>query len=211
MIDLRTLTVQRLITAMESRGHAVFRADHQPFNLNIVGVRHVSRESNKFDDALCVFWLHGGQWHLRRWPATTDPGTPFLMRPLRAEGTAILAAGQYRGVYRIDIHNGQYEALCQRLGSVKVYRDNNRNTTLDLDPRKHHVGWFGINIHRAQATGITGWVNRHSAGCQVFQSAADFSEFMDLCRSARSRWGNRFSYTLLHEEHLPAMARRAAA
>jgi hypothetical protein len=210
MIDLHTITVPRLIHAMEARGHAVFRSDGQPFNLNIVGVRHRGRESNRFDDAIAAFWRYRGEWHLRRWRVTTDPGTHFLLRPLRAEGTAILAAGQYRGVYRIDLHAGRYEALCQRLGAVKVYRDNNRDSTLDLDPRKHHVGWFGINIHRANPSGITALVNRHSAGCQVFQDATDFEEFMGLCRSARSRWGDKFTYTLLHEEHLPPLGRGGA-
>lgn len=202
MINPSEINPSDVIRAMESQGHQVFRNGGNPYNLNIVGIRSVSREANKFDDALCLFWTHQNVMAFRAWQITTDPGIPWLMKPMRAEGTAILAPGQYLRAYRIDRHNGRYEALCQRLGPVRVYRDNNRDVTLDLDPKTHHVGWFGINIHRANSTGITGWVNRHSAGCQVFQSAADFDEFMGLCRKAQAQWGNVFSYTLLDESML---------
>lgn len=202
MIDLTKITVPVLERTMRHLGYAWFTADTKPCNLNLVGIRHTSRESNRFDDAIVCAWRYRGQWSLRKWRATTDPGTYWLLRLMNPRGAAILVRGQYRGVYRIDLHSGRYEALCQRGGPVKVYRDRTMDTILDLDPRTHHVGWFGINIHRAQAAGITQWVNNHSAGCQVLQSANDFAELMDLARTARRHFGNSFTYTLLHEEEL---------
>ena len=46
------------------------------------------------------------------------------------------------------------------------------------------------------------YVNKWSAGCQVFKKVADFNEFMDICRKARDIWGNSFSYTLIESEDL---------
>jgi hypothetical protein len=38
---------------------------------------------------------------------------------MNSKGCAILKEGQYKGVYEIDLHNGKYEAICQRLGPVR--------------------------------------------------------------------------------------------
>jgi len=63
-----------------------------------------------------------------------------------------------------------------------------------LSPRQ---GMFGINIHRASATGASGEVERWSAGCQVFQDPWHFAEFMSLVKRAAEVWGPCFTYTLL--------------
>ena len=119
---------------------------------------------------------------------------------------AILAPGQYRGACSLDLHRGQYEALCQRNGPVRVYRDSNRDARFDLYPERVSEGFFGINIH-APATpsaGLRNYIRESvagaSAGCHVSQRMADFLEFRDLCRSARKWWGNRFTYTLIDGE-----------
>ena len=54
-------------------------------------------------------------------------------------GTAILVPDQYRGVYKIDTHGGKrrYTALCQRLGPVKIWRDNNRDRIPDYEGPIH--------------------------------------------------------------------------
>jgi hypothetical protein len=97
-------------------------------------------------------------------------------------------------VYAIDLHKNQYKALCQRLGPVRVFRDSNRNTKLDLDPKTIQSGFFGINIHKAGAnsTLVDGW----SAGCTVFKRSADFDEFMKIVESVRELKKNRYTYTL---------------
>ena len=50
---------------------------------------------------------------------TTLPGLYWLENPMNSKGCAILKEGQYKGVYEIDLHNGKYEAICQRLGPAR--------------------------------------------------------------------------------------------
>ena len=188
------------IREMEEHGHVVFTNDAKRFNLNIVGIRSKSRVAGEFDDTLCVFWKFCGEWQTRVYPITTDPGKFYLInRLLNPEGCAILAPGQYRGVYKIDLHGGKYPALCQRLGNVRVFRDGNRDDIIDMRPEKERTGRYGINIHRAAPAGVTKHVGRYSAGCQVFQQAQHFAAFMHLCNAASIQFGNRFTYTLLEE------------
>ncbi len=54
---------------------------------------------------------------------------------------------------------------------------------------------FGINIHKAGADST--YVENWSEGCQVFKKSADFDAFMAICRKARDKHGNSFTYTLI--------------
>ena len=109
---------------------------------------------------------------------------------MNVAGTAIMKEGQYRGAYKIGKHRGKYDALVQTGGRVTVWRDNNRDSTLDMaDPSE---GYFGINIHKAGAFSAN--VDKWSAGCQVFANTDDFNEFMSICR--KQPWP-KFSYTLI--------------
>ena len=115
---------------------------------------------------------------------------------MQPQGTAILAQGQYVNAYQIGLHRGQYKALVQ-IGPVTIIRDYNRNAKLDFFNGKRETGIFGINIHRAMAKGKTKYVDKFSAGCQVFQNVGDFDHFMQMCEKHRDLYGNRFTYTLL--------------
>ena len=139
-----------------------------------------------------------GDWIQKSWPCTTEPGKYWLENPTNVNGTAVLVPGQYRSVWKIDLHQGKYEALCQRNGTVKVYRDDNKDDIIDCDPDSISEGYFGINIHKAGAHSTQ--IDRWSAGCQVFANESDFDEFMVICRKAREKWGNAFSYTLILED-----------
>ena len=123
------------------------------FHLNLFGIRSPTRESNKFDDMLGCAYTENGIWKVHHWPGTTDPGTYWLEHPSRVEGTAILVADQYKDTWKIDLHNGKYEALCQRAGKVRVYRDADKDDVLDMDMNTIASGWFGINLHRSSASG----------------------------------------------------------
>lgn len=197
-------SVKQVEEAVRGHGYAWFD-NGKPYNLNIVGIRNQGADAkvNQFDDLIMAAWLDGRDWVRYALPATTDPGLYWLRRLINPKGCAILVPGQYRGTYRIDYHRGAYKALCQRGGPVKVYRDKNRNDIVDLDPKTVDVGWFGINIHRANPSGVTEMVNRWSAGCQVIADANDFASFMRVCERARGIYGNSFTYTLIEEQDIP--------
>ncbi len=124
---------------------------------------------------------------------TCDPGKKGVMEFHNNKGVARLVPGQYRGVWKIDKHQGKYDALCQRNGNVTVWRDANRD--LLFEEKVTDTGMFGINIHKA-GTDST-WVENWSEGCQVFKRVKDFDSFMSICRKASKIHGNKFSYTLL--------------
>jgi len=187
-----------ILDRVESEGHAVFESGD--FNVNIVGVRTSDSRANSFNDYLHLIYKDDGEWVEKIYSITTDPGVYWLDNPGRIEGTAILVPGQYRSVYRIDKHSGKYDALCQRGGKVKVWRDANRDNVLDWHTGEEYEGYYGINIHRSTARGTSAQVNKWSAGCQVFANSDDFKEFMSICKKAKSVWGNSFTYTLLENQ-----------
>lgn len=107
---------------------------------------------------------------------------------------------EYEGFYssEIDKHQGKYEALCQRNGTVAIFRDNNKDMTFDDITRDN--GMFGINIHKAGQDST--WVENWSEGCQVFKRVKDFEIFMKICRLAAKIHGNKFSYTLIESKDI---------
>jgi len=115
---------------------------------------------------------------------------------MNVDGTAILKPGQYRGAYKIGLHRG-YDALVQRK-AVTVYRDKNRDETLDMAPSTAQEGMYGINIHKSGRKKST-QVNRFSAGCQVFAEEAHFDELMSIVYCAKTKWGDSFTYTLVDQ------------
>ena len=187
-----------ILQRVQAKGFAAFESG--AWNVNIVGVRSPSRIPNDFDDRLhLVYKDEFGAWQDHNFRITTDPGTYWLDHPSRVEGTAILVPGQYRGAYKIDKHRGKYDALCQRAGKVKVYRDGNKDEILDQAPETITEGYFGINIHHASHSGESTEVNRWSAGCQVFSDILEWNIFMAVIWKAAETWGSRFSYTLLED------------
>jgi hypothetical protein len=190
-------------SVMEDKGYDFF--EEGLFNVNIVGVRSKTKQSNKFDDTILLIYKNKKkEWEVQSSVATTDPGEKYLVHPINNKGTAILVPGQYKGVYQIDTHarhNSKFahEALCQRGGALKVWRDNNKDKVLDHDPETLDEGWFGINIHRSKA-GEADYVGSFSAGCQVFKNGTDFKLFMDAVKRSAKLYGNSFSYTLLEEK-----------
>lgn len=174
-----------------------YRIYSRPYELNIVGLRSRSVIPNRFDDELHVFFQTASQdWEYHVFRITTDPGTYWLLNPMQQQGTAILAMGQYVDAYEIGLHRGQYSALVQ-VRPISVLRDYNRNAVLDFKNGIVEWGLFGINIHRAEKNGTTTFIEKYSAGCQVFENAQDFAAFMQLCDRHRQLYGNRYTYTLL--------------
>lgn len=183
-----------LLSILKDKGHKIF---DRPYELNIVAWRSKNRVANQFDDYLYVCYRdYGSRWVYHTWQITTDPGTKSLKFPVNSKGTAILCPGQYLNSHQIGLHQGKYEALTQ-LSPVTVYRDNNKDNYLNLDPNRVFTGMFGINIHKAGLDSTL--VENFSAGCCVFKRAKDFNELLLLAKKHRKLYGNTFTLTLINE------------
>jgi hypothetical protein len=189
-------TREQIQTAVKAKGYVWFDdAANKGFDLNIVGVRNSAtgqKVTNVFDDHITVSYKENGVEKFHIWPATTDPGKKGVMEYHNAAGVARLVEGQYRGSHTLGLHQGKYEALKQQK-PVKVYRDANRDMV--FEESKIQEGIFGINIHKAGADST--YVENWSEGCQVFKKAADFEQFMAICRKAAGIHGKSFTYTLI--------------
>jgi hypothetical protein len=179
---------------LKSRSYQLFS---RPYELNIVGVRSKNTKSNRFDDELHVFYkVKPFHWEYHVFKITTDPGTYWLENPLQPKGTAILAQGQYVNAYHIGMHQGKYKALVQQK-PVSIIRDYDRNAWLDFLNGNKESGMFGINIHHALSQGKTKYIDKFSAGCQVFENSNDFDHFLTMCDKQVQLYGNNFTYTLI--------------
>jgi len=190
--------------AVKAKGFKWFTGNNH--DVNIVGVRNASTDkvTNKFDDIITISYKNEtGEWQFHAFECTTDPGKHWVENIMQASGVAILKEGQYRGSHKIRKHQGKYDALCQQK-PLKVYRDNNLDTTYDLIEENVQEGIFGINIHRAtkyegrKSTQIDKW----SAGCQVIAANDDFKLFMKVMYKAKEVWGNNFTYTLINSNDI---------
>lgn len=190
-------TADKIIAAMLRKRHVVFQKE---YDLNIVGVRSVDTQSNQFNDWLCVFHLRAnGTWAFYALQATTDPGMHWRLNPEAAKGVAIVMPGQYRGLWKLGLHQGKYPALVQ-VAPIKVYRDADRDGLLEPDAAKVETGIFGINLHRARAeAGASTNVDKWSAGCQVVAADEDLDMILELVQLQKQVHGyDTVSYALLN-------------
>lgn len=197
-------TREQVEKTVKAKGYKWFEdSKNKGYDVNIVGIRNSKTENqvtNHFDDFLTISYKVDGEWQFYCWEATTDPGQHWMDHPMNKDGCAILVPGQYRGSHKVGRHI-KYEALRQQK-PVKVYRDNDKDDVYDLDEGTVQEGIFGINIHRSNPYTESYYVNKWSAGCQVFKKVDDFNEFMDICNKAKDIWGNSFSYTLLESQDI---------
>jgi hypothetical protein len=196
-------TREQIKATVEAKGYKWFNDDaNKTYDVNIVGIRNSSsgnKVTNVFDDLLTIsFKDENGVWQYFEWAATTEPGKKGVMQYHNSKGVARLIPNQYRTTWAIDKHQGKYDALCQRLNKVDIWRDNNKNLTFDEILKDS--GMFGINIHKAGKDST--WVENWSEGCQVFKRVKDFDEFMKICKKAAKIHGNKFSYTLLNSSDI---------
>jgi len=181
-----------ILERVKAIGGEVFES--KDYDMNIIGERNPNGQPNIFDDYIHVLYKKAGSWIWHCWKCTTDAGLHYL----NTSDTAILVHNrQYRGAYTLGLHRGQYEALVQRGNTVSIWRDRNRDGEHDFGDVEIS-GYFGINIHRASANQRSEFVNRYSAGCQVFASPEDYDEFLSIVKLQIEKLGyEKFSYTLL--------------
>lgn len=166
--------------------------------LNIVGERIDYNDDNTFKDIIHVAYISQvGERCCVEAEITTLPGWYYLQNPMNPSGTAIVKPGQYVDVYKIGNHYNQIALVLD--GDITVYRDGNKDTTLDLN--KTETGNFAINIHHAD--GITQTVDRWSAGCQVYKDTTKHQFLMFLAsEQIRLAQHDRFTYTLIMSEDI---------
>ncbi len=192
-----SVEITALLATMNALNYKVFEGE---LNLNIIGVRHQNKRANTFNDLMCMLYQIDGEWHLKQFKCTTDPGVYYRKNPINVNGTAIVAPMQHRSLWTFGFHQGKYPALVQNK-PVTVFRDGNKDEAIDTDVNKQ-VGYFGINCHRANANIESKLVDKWSAGCQVIAKPDDYDEFMALCHKSAALHGNTFTYTLLEQHQL---------
>ena len=193
-------TREQIEKAVKTKKYLWFNSN-KDYDVNIVGIRNSNtgkKVTNAFDDFLTISFRIGNIWQFYCWNATTEPGKKGMLEGKAKGGVARLVPGQYRSVWKIDKHQGKYDALCQRNGNVTVYRDANKD--MIFDETKTETGMFGINIHKAGQDST--WVENWSEGCQVFKRVKDFDEFMKICKMAAKIHGNHFTYTLIESKDI---------
>jgi hypothetical protein len=156
----------------------------------IVGIRSKADSPNKFDDLIGLIEKDNITW----FTGTTNPGIHWLKNLLNPKGAALLKPNQYLDTWKLDLHQGKYEALCQRK-PVTVYRDSNKNNFSE-ETAVVDTGLFGINIHRANPSVISSIIDKWSAGCQVLNNPLDFNFLIKRCKESGLK---DFSYTLFKE------------
>lgn len=207
------IVIEDILNVAEKKGYKIFDNDSKNYNLNIWGIRNSNGVPNLFDDFIVDFWKYKGQWNIRTFPATTDPGLYWLNNPMSKLGVAIVKEGQYPGLWQIGLHQGSYKALVQK-SPITVIRDNDKDNILDFDATTTETGIFGINNHRANDNGKSINVDKWSAGCQVMQNKEifhpenpavkvhEFDYHLHLCEQASAIHGNSFTYTLINSNDL---------
>ena len=186
-----------VLVHMKSLGHEIMWEGD--YHLNLFGIRNPSTKSGSFDDTFGCAYTEKGLWKVHFWPSTCDPGTYWLENPMNVAGTAVLVPGQYSS-WKIGLHRGSYEALIQTAGSVKVWRDSNKDEVLDHPPGSEIEGYFGINLHRSSTSGESTVVGKWSAGCQVHARLDAFNEMMQLAHKQQDTLGVKvFTYTLMDQ------------
>jgi hypothetical protein len=202
MKPIKSFTLDQIKSAMIAKGYKWF--EEGDFNLNLIGVRNSDTGdtvTNAFDDTFFIAYRDAGKWKIHNYACTTDPGAHWQQAPMNAGGTASLVPNQYRSTWRIDLHQGIYKALKQ-FKPVDTYRDKNKDLKYTRHIEDITNGIYGINIHRASATGVSNRVDKWSAGCQVLADSADFANLMYLAHVAEKKYGNSFTYTLLESKNI---------
>ena len=151
--------------------------------INIFGIRLVAGKVDAWDDLIGVcFHKPDGSWFFECYIATTEPGSDYLIKPMNLAGTAIVAEGQHKNVWTDGFHQGRLDrpALVQ-CGPFKVFRDNNRNDTIELT-HLETAKTGGINLHWSYAPSNSNRVKKSSAGCQVTKNELALLKIVDFVK-----------------------------
>jgi len=180
--------------------HNNFAYSSNPNEINIVYIegadaagKSIPNLPNQYNDRRIVFaFVNGVPIILGNWPATTEPGRAWTIKPLNPKGAARIAFGQFHSVWQVGIHNhgkpSAHEALLQR-GTIKVFRDLNKDFKRDGDAAD--VGdSFGVNQHGGWNTPLDD-IKTASAGCLVTPKMTDHLDFMLIVKRDQRYQSNK--------------------
>jgi hypothetical protein len=195
-IQMSAAQIERMRAETLARGWPWFPDSQKNFDLSLFGIAGESHEANLYDDAIGVVWRdrHGIPTGLL-YRATVDPGRKWLLNPMRETGCAILARPRfYKGLWKRGVHKG-HDALVQ-VGPCSIWRDNDRDTVLDMDAPPIDRPPIGINLHDPFSLDPA-VVEGASAGCQVPWRKAYVAEIHWLVgQQAKAGQGETVSYAL---------------
>lgn len=192
------VTPQNVKAILAKKGYPFF--EKGDFNLNFGGIRSEERVANKFDDFLYLYYRDRGEWRFWVFEATLDPGTFWLKNPMSAGGAGIIAPNFYRGLFQFGPPFHGVDCLRQKT-AIQIYRDDNRDNIIDLDPKTLQWGFFGIFEHESyQATEEPENVDKSSAACVVPRRKRDHQTIMAIVKKAILIWGNSISFAVLEEK-----------
>ncbi len=186
-------TYDKVKAIMLKKGYSFTLAEGQ---LNMIGIRSSMRQVDNWDDFFCLLWIENGKkmiWVNDNF--TTDPGIYYMQtKLLNPEGCGILAEGQHKHCWNIGLHGAnKYEAFVQTGGPVKAYRDRNKDSYMDFDPKTIKSGWYGCNQHHGYDSSK---VNNNSAMCQVHKYKKDLTYVLTVAKKSKA---TVWDYTLLNE------------
>ena len=189
-------TIKQVRAVLATKNHKFFDGK-KPYDLNIIGIRSISKVANLFNETLAVIYKDEfGDQHIDYFRYTTKPGIHYLKNPLHPDGCAILQEGQHLGAMKMRKHRGVYNALCQAI-PLPFFRDGNKDSIHDFTG-KIFLKNVGLNIHQESPSRVSKVIGKYSAGCGVIQ--ARFEYFMFLIKQGIKHWGNKFTYTLINEK-----------
>lgn len=192
--------IEKIKDLLANKGYK-YLDDGKNYHLNIIGIRSCNPEPNTFDDLLVLLYNDETGQRYKYMACTTKPGIFYLIHPDNPNGVAIIVPGQYLGLFEKGMHKNEYPCLKQS-GTLKVYRDNDRNGKFDYSKECDAPPSCGLEIHHACNNFASIEVNNWSAGCQVVADPESFKVFMQLVDKSIAIRGNKFSYTLINEVDL---------
>jgi hypothetical protein len=197
MKSMHDIGLSDVKAVMAAKGYKIM-PEGQP---NIVGIRSANRQSNSYDDTCWVWWTDNGSEIVHNYTITTNPGFYYLQHPIAGtSGTGILVPGQYIGCWMLGYHRGTQFALVQRGGPMSVYRDSNRDTVLDYDPKTIQSGFWGLDGHHGSLED-TDIVDKFSAACIVWRYHQPHEDLMQIFLGLSKKYDfDKFTFSLLQQE-----------
>ena len=187
------------LVKVKEAGFTIFEDGN--YDLNIVGFRKLGDPDgfNQFNDRITISYKLNQKWIVEEGAATTDAGRYWLTKPDYKACAIMYHPQQARGAYKIGLHKGKYEALRQ-IQPMKFWRDGNKDEHLDYSGHVYKDLIY-MNIHKSSSREHGSlYVDKWSAGCQVWQNSKDHERMVELCYKQIESLGYRtFTYTLLAE------------